>query len=77
MSGVEPVAYMRNEGTPNNLVKCTFMCDGAFGVYRKRPASVSVVLPPRILGQFHDDPIAEAQAYGWNACLDHLKALNK
>ncbi|MGY4818015.1 hypothetical protein ACVNP3_18960 [Pseudomonas chlororaphis subsp. piscium] len=31
---VRPVAYMRNEGTPNNLVKCTFTCPGAFGVYR-------------------------------------------
>jgi hypothetical protein len=39
----EPVAYMRNEGTPNNLVKCTFMCPGAFGVYRQPPAPVSEV----------------------------------
>ena len=30
----EPVAYMRNEGTPNNLVKCSFTEPGAFGVYR-------------------------------------------
>lgn len=29
----EPIAYMRNEGKPNNLVKCTFACPGAFGVY--------------------------------------------
>ena len=29
----EPIAYMRNEGEPNNLVKCTFACPGAFGVY--------------------------------------------
>ena len=28
-----PIAYMRNEGEPNNLVKCTFACPGAFGVY--------------------------------------------
>jgi hypothetical protein len=40
----EPVAYMRNEVTPDNLVKCTFTCPGAFGVYR-HPAPVSVVLP--------------------------------
>lgn len=32
----EPIAYMRNEGKPNNLVKCTFACPGAFGVYAKR-----------------------------------------
>ena len=32
----EPIAYMRNEGEPNNLVKCTFACPGAFGVYAKR-----------------------------------------
>ena len=31
-----PIAYMRNEGEPNNLVKCTFACPGAFGVYAKR-----------------------------------------
>lgn len=31
---IRPIAYMRNEGTPNNLVKCTFTCPGAFGVYR-------------------------------------------
>lgn len=28
-----PIAYMRNEGSPNNLVKCTFSCEGAFSVY--------------------------------------------
>ena len=38
----EPVAYMRNEGTPNNLVKCTFTCPGAFGVY-EHPAPKTVV----------------------------------
>lgn len=41
----EPVAYMRNEVTPNNLVKCTFTCPGAFGVYRNPPAPVSVATP--------------------------------
>lgn len=35
-----------------------------------------VVLPERILGQMHDDPIAEAQQYGWNAYDDELKRLN-
>lgn len=41
----EPIAYMRNEVTPNNLVKCTLTCPGAFGVYRMPPAPVAVVLP--------------------------------
>lgn len=44
-----PAAYMRNEGTPNNLVKCTFTCPGAFGVYRhpvpRQEPSAAVVLP--------------------------------
>ena len=29
-----PIAYMRNEGTPNNVVQCTFSCPGAFPVYK-------------------------------------------
>lgn len=37
---------------------------------------VAVVLPERIKGQFHDDPIAEGQAFGWNTCLDELNRLN-
>lgn len=32
----EPIAYMRNEGKPNNLVKCTFACPGAFGIYASK-----------------------------------------
>lgn len=31
-----PIAYMRNEGEPNNLVKCTFACPGAFGIYASK-----------------------------------------
>lgn len=39
----EPVAYMRNEGTPSNLVKCGFTDQGAFGVYRG-PVSRSALI---------------------------------
>jgi hypothetical protein len=46
-------------------------------LYTSQPAPVAVVLPERILGQFHDDPIAEGQAYGWNTCLDKVKELNQ
>lgn len=67
----EPVAYMRNEGTPNNLVKCTFTCPDAFGVYRQ-PAPVSVVLPEYKV-EDRDDNFPE----GWNACLDKVKELNQ
>jgi hypothetical protein len=58
----EPVAYMRNEGTPNNLVKCTFMCPGAFGVYRQQPAPVSAVHP------FADKVIRKLQRF--QECTD-------
>ena len=44
LSDNRPVAYMRNEGIPNNLIKCTFACPGAFGVYRQ-PTPVSEVAP--------------------------------
>lgn len=66
-----PVAYMRNEGTPNNLVKCTFLRDGAFGVYREPQA---VLLPER----FPDTHGLKAvYCEGWNACLDKVKELNQ
>ena len=44
-------------------------------LYTSQPAPV-LVLPERINSHFHDDPIAEGQAYGWNACLDKVKELN-
>lgn len=56
VSHQEPVAYMRNDGTPNNLVKCTFTCPGAFGVYRRPPAQVPADLSE--VRAYH----AEAQA---------------
>lgn len=54
-----PIAYMRNEGTPNNLVKCTFICEGAFGVYRE-PQALVVPTDEQILevmrpGIYHAD----------------------
>jgi hypothetical protein len=35
-----------------------------------------VVMPERIIGQQHGDHIAEAQQYGWNACLDEFARRN-
>lgn len=48
VSNEQPVAYMRNEVTPNNLVLCSFNDPGAFGVYRgPKSAPVAVVLDER------------------------------
>lgn len=41
-----PIAYMRNEGVPNNVVLCGFDHPDAFKVYRAAPALVSV--PPTL-----------------------------
>jgi len=46
---VEPIAYMRQDDSPyNNLVKCTFTCPGAFGVFGS-PEDVRAVV---------DEPVA-------------------
>lgn len=48
VSNEQPVAYMRNEVTPNNLVLCSFNDPGAFGVYRgPKSVPVAVVLDER------------------------------
>jgi len=84
----EPIAYMRNEGTPNNLVKCTFTCPGAFGVYRSPvapPAPAAVVLPDYLPLPKHSDypglPATYAsdhdKAVAHNACIDKVKQLNQ
>lgn len=44
----------------------------------EQPAPVAVVLPDpvKVLHRFEDDPISQAQAQGWNACLDEVARLN-
>lgn len=81
----EPVAVVKvwtvdpwypNPGIHKSVEVLKDLPDGT-KLYTSPPVPVSVVLPERILGQFHDDPIAEGQAYGWNACLDKVKELNQ
>ena len=85
VSDNRPVAYMRNEGTPNNLIKCTFACPGAFGVYRQ-PAPVSVALDEGV--EFEKwwcrTPVLRKgklqiaqEAWEARACLDKIKELNQ
>lgn len=88
----EPVAYMRNEGTPNNLVKCTFTCPGAFGVYRgpqslsAPPAPVAVQLDENVefekwwcrTSVLRKGKLQIAQeAWEARACIDKVKELNQ
>ena len=44
----------------------------------EQPAPVAVVMPGqvKVLHRFEDDPISQAQAQGWNACLDEVARLN-
>jgi hypothetical protein len=49
---VEPIAYMRQDDSPyNNLVKCTFTCPGAFGVYGS-PEDVRAVVDEPVVYQY-------------------------
>lgn len=78
----EPVAYLRNEVVPNNLVLCAFTCRGAFGVYR-RPTPEALSLPERRQSKHYWKRLgkltasARIAAQEWNACLDAVEELNK
>lgn len=81
--GAEPVACVQVKflegGARPSIVWFTpsaFEPDIDVALYCHPPAQAPLVLPGRILGQMREDPIAEAEQYGWNAYDDELKRLN-
>lgn len=63
-----PNEYMRNEWVAD---VCNFLKYGR----TEQPAGV-MPDPVKVLHRFEDDPISQAQAQGWNACLDEVARLN-
>lgn len=62
----EPVAYLRNEGVPNNLVVCGFDHPEAFKVFKTPPAPVAVQDPYVI----HDAAFRNGVMHGYSLGAD-------